>query len=313
MSLEEMAQAVLRVVRAEHVPQARIGISLAHPQQPLLRAYHEACSALDSGLSAITFFAAPADRKQQPTESLGRILKALQLGEVSAIGTAVREFLVQATPAGATPAQLQQSRGLLTWACEHLSLEIISLGADAIQVQSAKEQADGVIVRSPSPFAMAEAFRGFVERLSQQIAQTFSEREQKIVGEVHRIVRDGDPAKTSVQGLAAALQLSAGHLSRVYSRTTGRTLEEYLIRQRLETAKRLLLDPRLHVAEAAYRCGFCNPAYFSSVFKKYMHCTPREYANNPMRWNSNVGSGHPVDAMPRAASDNWSPSTEPAG
>jgi AraC-like DNA-binding protein len=51
-------------------------------------------------------------------------------------------------------------------------------------------------------------------------------------------------------------------------------------------SKRLLLDPRLHVAEVADQCGFCNPAYFSSVFKKYMHCTPRAYASEPQRWGS---------------------------
>jgi AraC-like DNA-binding protein len=50
--------------------------------------------------------------------------------------------------------------------------------------------------------------------------------------------------------------------------------------------KRLLLDPRLHVAEVADRCGFCNPAYFASVFKKHMHCTPRAYANQPQRWSA---------------------------
>jgi two-component system response regulator YesN len=72
----------------------------------------------------------------------------------------------------------------------------------------------------------------------------------------------------------------------VYSRTTGHTLEDYLIRQRLEMGKRLLLDPRLHVAEVADLCGFCNPAYFASVFKKHMHCTPRAYASQPQRWGS---------------------------
>ena len=69
----------------------------------------------------------------------------------------------------------------------------------------------------------------------------------------------------------------------MYSRTTGQTLEEYLIRQKLEMGKRLLLDPRLHVSEVSDRCGFCNPAYFASVFKKYMHCTPRAFANQPHR------------------------------
>ena len=40
----------------------------------------------------------------------------------------------------------------------------------------------------------------------------------------------------------------------------------------------------LNVAEVAERCGFCNPAYFASVFKKYVHCTPREYASDPYRY-----------------------------
>ena len=48
--LDEMAQALLRTARSQGLMMARIGISGLH-QQPaeLLRAYHEAVSALDSG------------------------------------------------------------------------------------------------------------------------------------------------------------------------------------------------------------------------------------------------------------------------
>jgi AraC-like DNA-binding protein len=38
------------------------------------------------------------------------------------------------------------------------------------------------------------------------------------------------------------------------------------------------------VAEVAERCGFCNPAYFATVFRKYVHCTPREFASQPSVW-----------------------------
>jgi len=62
------------------------------------------------------------------------------------------------------------------------------------------------------------------------------------------------------------------------------TLEQFLIRQRVELAKRALLDPTLNVSEVSDRCGFCNPAYFASVFKKYVSCTPREFASRPHRW-----------------------------
>jgi AraC-like DNA-binding protein/ligand-binding sensor protein len=297
MLLDEMAQTLLRVARAQGFPMARIGISSLHQQSTeLLRAYHEAASALDSGHGTINWFEGLPEGEKQPAQALNRVLKALQQAESGAITAAVREFLAAAAPAATTVAQLQQSRGLLTWACEHLARELAVMGTSAVAVNAARERAVQILVGSPSSFIMAEAFREYVDKLRQQVVQLFSQREEKIVSETHRLVREMGPEKVTIQLLARDLKLSAGHLGRVYSRTTGHTLEEYLIRQRLEMGKRLLLDPRLHVAEVADRCGFCNPAYFASVFKKYMHCTPREYASRPQRW----GSPEPVLELERA-------------
>ena len=286
-SLEGIIQAVLRAVRAQGIESARIGVSAAHihPHE-LLRGYNEACSALESGHDRVSFFATKGVPRQLPIDSLSQILKALECAESSSVTLAIREFLAHAAPSGTITGQTQQWRGLLTWASEHVALEIIRLGADAAQVHTAKEQTTAAIFRSPSPFAMAEAFRLFVENLRQEMARTFSKREEKIVMEVHRMVRELDPDQVTIGDVATALRVSPGHLSRLYSRNTGMTLEEYLIRQRVGIAKRLLLDPRLNVAEIANRCGFCNPAYFSSVFRKYMHCTPREYARAPQLWNT---------------------------
>jgi len=289
MLLEEMGQTLLRTARSQGMPLARIGISGVHQQaSELLRGYHEASSALDAGHSTLNWFESMPVRDHQPAQALGRVLKALQTAESGAISAAMREFLAAAAPAATTVAQLQQARGLLTWACEHLARELATLGTGGVAVNAAKERAVETIVGSPSSFAMAEAFRAYVDQLRQQVVQLFSQREEKIVIEIHRLVREIGPEKVTIQDLAHDLKLSAGHLGRVYSRTTGHTLEEYLIRQRLEMGKRLLLDPRLHVAEVADRCGFCNPAYFASVFKKYMHCTPRAYASQPQRWGAPV-------------------------
>ncbi len=287
MLLDEIGQALLRSARSQGLMMARIGISGLHPQPAgLLRAYHEAASALDAGHSTLNWFEALPERQQQPAQALGRVLKALQAPEPGTITAALREFLAAAAPAAASVAQLQQGRGLLTWACEHLTRELSALGASPEPMTSAKERAIQIIMGSPSSFAMAEAFRAFVDQLRLLIVQLFGQREQKIVNETQRLVREMGPEKATIQRLALDLKLSAGHLGRVYSRTTGHTLEEYLIRQKLEMSKRLLLDPRLHVAEVADRCGFCNPAYFASVFKKYMHCTPRAYAGDPQRWGA---------------------------
>jgi AraC-like DNA-binding protein/ligand-binding sensor protein len=286
MLLEEMAHALLRTARSQGLALARVGISDLHTQSTeLLRAYHEASSALDSGHSTVNWFDALPERHQQPAQALGKVLKALQLGQPASITAAVREFLSGAAPAAARVEQLQQTRGLLTWACEHLAREMASLGANATLVNAAKERAVQILVGSPSSFAMAEAFRSFIDQLQQQLVLLFSQRDEKIVIETQRLVRELGPEKVTIQDIARDLKLSAGHLGRVYSRTSGHTLEEYLIRQRLEMARRMLLDPRLQVAEVADRCGFCNPAYFAYVFKKYMRCTPRAYANQPQRWS----------------------------
>ncbi len=283
--LEEIAQGLLRTARAQGLTDARIGIcGQNHVSAELLKAYHEASSALDGGHSTVNWFDTLPERQQQPVQALARVLKALQSADLAAVTTAVRDFLAAAAPTTTSIGQLQQSRGLLTWACEHLARELASLGTSPVVVNTAKESAVQVIVSSPSSFAMAEAFRGFVDAMRQQVMQLFSQREEKIVLETQRLVREIGPAVVTIQDIARDLKLSAGHLGRVYSRTTGHTLEEYLIRQRLEMARRLLLDPRLHISEVADRCGFCNPAYFASVFKKYMHCTPRAFASQPQRW-----------------------------
>jgi len=285
MLVDEMAQTLLRTARSQGMMMVRIGISGLHEQSSgLLRAYHEAISALDAGHTTLNWFESLAERQKQPTQALGRVLKALQSAESAPITASLREFLAAAAPAATTVAQQHQARGLLTWACEHLALELLGMGAKTEPVNDAKDHAIQIIMGSPNSLAMAEAFRAFVDQLRQQVSQLFSQREQKIVAETQRLVHELGPERVTIQRLAHELKLSAGHLGRVYSRTTGHTLEEYLIRKKLEMGKRLLLDPRLHVAEVADRCGFCNPAYFASVFKKYMRCTPRAYASQPQRW-----------------------------
>jgi AraC-like DNA-binding protein/ligand-binding sensor protein len=285
--LDEIAQALLRTARSQALVTARIGISAPHAQPAeLLRAYHEAASALDSGHSTLNWFESMPERQQQPAQALALVLKALQTADLQGLAAAVREFLAGAAPSAPTLVQQQQARGLLTWACEHLAREVTALGAAAEPLNCARERAIQIIMGSPNSFSMAEAFRGFVEQLRQQVVQLFSQRDQKIVSETQRLVREIGPDKATIHLIAHNLKLSAGHLGRVYSRTAGHTLEEYLIHQKLEMGKRLLLDPRLQVAEIADRCGFCNPAYFASVFKKHMHCTPRAYARQPQRWGA---------------------------
>jgi AraC-like DNA-binding protein len=283
LSLQEMANSVLAVTRAQSGAIARIGVSASHRQPgELVHAYLEACSALDSADASVCFFKDSATRTKRPVEALERLWKAIQQGSDATVE--MREFLVHGMPADHSLASIQKSRALLTWAIEHMALDAISLGAEQDQLDAAKQQSLSGVLNAPSPFSACEAFRRFAYTLAQQVASTFSHREQKIVRAIRTLVEKKGIAQIKIKDLSDALHLSTGHISRVFRRTTGMTLEEFLIRQRVELAKRTLLDPRLNVAEVAERCGFCNPAYFASVFRKYVNCTPRQFASQPQLW-----------------------------
>jgi len=283
LSLQGFAENLALKVRTQTGTAVRIGISEEHHNPTeLLKAYQEACGALDTGGSMISFFSDPKPTKAQVSDVMARLLKTFRQG---AGGSGVlREFLALAMPSDHSAGEMQQCRALLTWAIEHLALETVSAGIDHARLKSAKEKATTSVLHAPSPFAAGESFRRFAELISQQMTSAFSQREQKIVLAISRIVEEQGAAQITIQQLADAVHLSCGHLSRVFRRTTGITLEQYLIQQRVELAKRALLDPTLNVAEVAERCGFCNPAYFASVFKKHVKCTPREFATQPQRW-----------------------------
>ena len=282
ISLQEMAQSISSAITTQAGAWVRIGISDAHRSPAeLVQAYEEARAALDASGDNICFFEHAGAQPEKPVESLGQLVKAVKQGR--GLGQALRDFLAQALPHNQLPGKMRESQAFLTWAIEHLALETITMGADQRRVNAAKQSAVSGVLHAPTPFAACDTFRRYVEGLTQELTAIFSQRENKIVSMVSQLVETRDPANVTIKDLAEALHLSTGHLSRTFRRTTGMTLEGFLIQQRVELAKKTLLDPRLNVAEVAERCGFCNPAYFASVFKKYVKCTPREFAAQPQR------------------------------
>ncbi len=76
---------------------------------------------------------------------------------------------------------------------------------------------------------------------------------------------------------AAALSITAGHLSRLCRAATGRGATAYIEQARIEEACRLLAFTRLPVSEIGYRLGFADASYFSKRFRAARGQTPSQY------------------------------------
>jgi AraC-like DNA-binding protein len=64
------------------------------------------------------------------------------------------------------------------------------------------------------------------------------------------------------------------HFASQFRRATGLRPHEYLLRRRIEHAKRLLLESKHNVLDVALRCGFRTQAHFTTVFKRFVGETP---------------------------------------
>lgn len=87
------------------------------------------------------------------------------------------------------------------------------------------------------------------------------------------------PNKLTLEMLAEECHGSPYHLQRTFKRVMQMTPTEYLMRRRIDEAKRALVDaesPRT-VAEIAREVGIGSAAYLITLFKKMTGITPNEY------------------------------------
>ena len=68
--------------------------------------------------------------------------------------------------------------------------------------------------------------------------------------------------------IVEAVGVSRSTLVRIFARELGRSPGEEIIRERVELAKKLMATGSLSMAEVAFKAGFCNPPYFSNIFKR---------------------------------------------
>ena len=67
------------------------------------------------------------------------------------------------------------------------------------------------------------------------------------------------------------------YLTKIFSRMTGVTIENYIIAQKIEFVKELLLNDDLNITEISYTLNYSSVAHLSSQFKKITGVKPTYY------------------------------------
>jgi signal transduction histidine kinase/DNA-binding response OmpR family regulator len=85
----------------------------------------------------------------------------------------------------------------------------------------------------------------------------------------------------SVEKLCRSMALSRPVLFRKFKAITGDSPQTYINQIRLRRAVELLQLGRMNINEVAFECGFGDPKYFSTAFKKHFGKTPTDYLKTP--------------------------------
>lgn len=87
---------------------------------------------------------------------------------------------------------------------------------------------------------------------------------------------DASPVKSSVY-LADKLGHSYGYLSNLFSEVTYTSIENFIILQRIEYAKSLMINTELSLTEIAYKLQYSSVAHLSTQFKNTTGITPTAF------------------------------------
>jgi two-component system response regulator YesN len=102
-------------------------------------------------------------------------------------------------------------------------------------------------------------------------------RNQEIVRDALAIIERDLSEDLYSEAIAGKLYITASHLRRTFKNVMGVTLQDYVLRVRMEKAQEMLRSTRKKVADIAQAVGYNNIPHFTMAFKAYAKITPGSY------------------------------------
>ncbi len=116
-----------------------------------------------------------------------------------------------------------------------------------------------------------------VARLAVDVVDDLRVNREPLLAEVFAVIERRYPEALSLRDVAREVSVSAGHLTTVVRRRTGRTVQEWIVDRRMVQARRLLAGTGLPVGEVGRRVGYPDPGYFTRVFGGVHGVSPSQW------------------------------------
>lgn len=127
-------------------------------------------------------------------------------------------------------------------------------------------------------------FASFLEilpyRMISEREKSASRAKAKRMRKLIHYIDEHDEEKLLLSDIAEKEGLSLSYLSHFFKDCFGISFQEYLLKIRCEKACRLLLLTEQSLLDISLACGFSDPKYFNSGFRRQYGCSPKDYRKN---------------------------------
>ncbi len=110
-----------------------------------------------------------------------------------------------------------------------------------------------------------------------QLAASEAGAQSPYIGRIKCYISEHLSEKLTLHDISAAVHLTPEYCCSVFKKHTGQTVFDYILTQRIDTAKRLITLGDMPLRAIAAEMGFADYNYFSRTFKRLTGLTPRAF------------------------------------
>lgn len=205
-----------------------------------------------------------------------KIVSAAGLGDADKLVEALGEFFAPLSGAGEWGAE----RGFVIGLGLELSVAVyreLRDMADEGDLLPRYLSVSATILAAETVPAVQDAVADFALSVAAHMRRRCGGRNDEIVRRIRSFVEERISKDLSLADVADAVCLSPSYAASVFKKETGETVNDYIIRLKMEKAKRMLAETRLKVWEIAEALGYVNHHYFSYAFKRFAGMTPQQF------------------------------------
>ena len=152
-----------------------------------------------------------------------------------------------------------------------------NLTGDIEEIKQTYEK--GAVISQKQQKALLRLLAHFSNQLGEQANRVFLEErhaEPPLIKRAKKLLQKNYTKPITLDTISQQLNVSSFYFCKQFKKYVGMNFTEYVARLRIESAKKLLQNPHIHVNEIAFETGFNSLPHFNRSFKRITGVTPTE-------------------------------------